>query len=130
MDGPRGDELALSSVLSSIGGSVLLEGWPEADMDLVCLGRVELIAVEGVLPDTSVKLLSLPLGMAEYRSEDLSQTYVFLRVIDPFVPTALVVFFLSCTPRGEAGTSPLDVLSSSLRAPSHSSLWSLSTLRA
>lgn len=45
-------------------------------------------------------------------------------------PTALEVFFLSCTPSGEAGTSPLEVLSSSRRAPSHSSLWSLSTLRA
>lgn len=45
-------------------------------------------------------------------------------------PTALVVFFLSCTPRGEAGTSPFEVLSSSRRAPSHSSLWSLSTLKA
>lgn len=45
-------------------------------------------------------------------------------------PTALVVFFLSCTPSGEAGTSPFDVLSSSRRAPSHSSLWSLSTLKA
>lgn len=45
-------------------------------------------------------------------------------------PTVLEVFFLSCTPSGEAGTSPLEVLSSSRRAPSHSSRWSLSTLRA
>lgn len=45
-------------------------------------------------------------------------------------PTALVAFFLSCAPRGEAGTSPFEVLSSSRRAPSHSSLWSLSTLNA
>lgn len=45
-------------------------------------------------------------------------------------PTALDVFFLSCTPSGDAGTSPLDVLSSRRRAPSHSSLWSLSTLSA
>lgn len=48
--------LALSSVLSSIGGSVLFEGCPDDDMDLVWRGRVELIAVDGVLPDTSVKL--------------------------------------------------------------------------
>lgn len=48
--------LAFSSVLSSMGGSVLFEGWPDADMDLVWRGRVELSAVEGVLPDTSVKL--------------------------------------------------------------------------
>ena len=48
--------LALSSVLSSMGGSVLFEGCPDDDMDLVWRGRVELIAVEGVLPDTSVKL--------------------------------------------------------------------------
>lgn len=48
--------LALSSVLSSIGGSVLFEGCPDEDIDLVCRGRVELIAVDGVLPDTSVRL--------------------------------------------------------------------------
>lgn len=51
-------------------------------------------------------------------------------VLHFLTPTALVVFFLSCTPSGEAGTSPFEVLSSSRRAPSHSSLWSLSTLRA
>lgn len=51
-----GPHLALSSVLSSMGGSVLLEGWPDDDMDLVWRGRVALMAVDGVLPDTSVKL--------------------------------------------------------------------------
>lgn len=39
-----------------MGGSVLLEGCPDDDMDLVCRGRVELMAVDGVLPDTSVRL--------------------------------------------------------------------------
>lgn len=39
-----------------MGGSVLFEGCPDDDMDLVWRGRVELIAVDGVLPDTSVKL--------------------------------------------------------------------------
>lgn len=48
--------LAFSSVLSSMGGSVLFEGCPDDDMDLVWRGRVELIAVDEVLPDTSVKL--------------------------------------------------------------------------
>lgn len=52
----RAAHLALSSVLSSMGGSVLFEGCPDDDMDLVWRGRVELIAVDGVLPDTSVKL--------------------------------------------------------------------------
>lgn len=55
--------LALSSVLSSMGGSVLFEGCPDDDIDLVWRGRVELIAVDGVLPDTSVKLET----EAEYR---------------------------------------------------------------
>lgn len=49
-------DLAFSSVLSSIGGSVLFEGCPDEDMDLVWRGRVELVAVDGVLPETSVKL--------------------------------------------------------------------------
>ena len=35
---------------------MLFEGCPDDDMDLVWRGRVELIAVDGVLPDTSVKL--------------------------------------------------------------------------
>ncbi len=35
---------------------MLFEGCPDDDMDFVCRGRVELIAVDGVLPDTSVKL--------------------------------------------------------------------------
>ena len=39
-----------------MGGRVLLEGCPDADMDLVWRGRVELAAVDGVLPDTSVRL--------------------------------------------------------------------------
>lgn len=48
--------LAFSSVLSSMGGSVLFEGCPVDDMDLVWRGRVALMAVDEVLPDTSVKL--------------------------------------------------------------------------
>lgn len=39
-----------------MGGSMLFEGCPDEDMDLVWRGRVELSAVDGVLPDTSVKL--------------------------------------------------------------------------
>lgn len=35
---------------------MLFEGCPDDDMDLVWRGRVELTAVDGVLPDTSVKL--------------------------------------------------------------------------
>lgn len=35
---------------------MLFEGCPDEDMDLVWRGRVELMAVDGVLPDTSVKL--------------------------------------------------------------------------
>lgn len=35
---------------------MLFEGCPDDDMDLVWRGRVELMAVDGVLPDTSVKL--------------------------------------------------------------------------
>lgn len=54
--GTAGPHLAFSSVLSSMGGSVLFEGCPDDDMDLVWRGRVELMAVDGVLPDTSVKL--------------------------------------------------------------------------
>lgn len=54
--GSAGPHLAFSSVLSSMGGSVLLEGCPDDDMDLVWRGRVELMAVDGMLPDTSVKL--------------------------------------------------------------------------
>ena len=54
--GGAGSHLALSSVLSSMGGRVLLEGCPDADMDLVWRGRVELGAVDGVLPETSVRL--------------------------------------------------------------------------
>lgn len=47
------------SLLSWIGGRVLLEGWPEADMDLVCRGRVGTRldeAPEGEGLATSVKL--------------------------------------------------------------------------
>lgn len=51
-----GPHLAFNSVLSSMGGSVLFEGCPDDDMDLVWRGRVALMAVDGVLPDTSVKL--------------------------------------------------------------------------
>lgn len=40
-----------------MGGSVLFDGCPDDDMDLVWRGRVELMAVDGVLPDTSVKLM-------------------------------------------------------------------------
>lgn len=33
-----------------------MEGCPDDDIDLVCRGRVEVTAVDGVLPDTSVRL--------------------------------------------------------------------------
>lgn len=56
-----------------MGGSVLFEGCPDDDMDLAWRGRVEFIAVDVVLPETSVKLGT--------KDEDISlQLHLYNRV--------------------------------------------------